>query len=115
MSDNSPEKTSKIRGENLVPFLAHLSEIQAECLAGWPIKSIYNRRAQVLDMSYTQFTRYVNQYIPEKPQKRKTASAVKAEKDPFPTIEKLPAEEKKEAGFKQFIPGPKDPNPKDLW
>ena len=118
MSNNTVEgKASKIRGQNLVPFLAHLEKIRAEHEAGWPVKAIYNRYASELDMSYIQFTRYVNRYI-RKTQKPLPEAPVKsnASKPPIvPEENTLQASPQKESGFKQFVPGPKNPDPSELW
>jgi hypothetical protein len=109
----------KIKGQNLVPFLAYLEKIRPEIEAGWPIKGVYNRYADALDMSYNQFVRYVNRYIKEKPAASSGVSAPKSktERPPHPasTIHKAPTPDKPTSGFKQFIPGPIDPDPKDLW
>jgi Family of unknown function (DUF5338) len=111
-NDTVDGKAAKIRGQNLVPFLAHLEKIRTEHAAGWPVKAIYNRYAETLDMSYIQFNRYVNRYIRDvkpsesKPQRSSEGTA------PQPVPTDAP---RKEGGFKQFVPGPKDPDPKELW
>lgn len=125
--DKIPEtekKAQKMRGENLVPFLAHLEKVRAEVEQGWPIKSIYNRYAETLDMSYPQFSRYVKRYIgnrsvqaatvPSSPEKQITpplpASTPAQKKQETDKISKQPS-----SAFKGFIPGPKEPDPADLW
>ncbi|MBV8094549.1 MAG: hypothetical protein JO110_15255 [Acetobacteraceae bacterium] len=52
-----------MKGVARVAFLAHRDEIQVELDAGWPIKAVYERRAEKLGMSYQQFHRYVTAII----------------------------------------------------
>ena len=52
-----------MKGVARVAFLAYRAEIQAELEAGWPIKAVYERRAEKLGMSYQQFHRYVTAII----------------------------------------------------
>lgn len=116
-----PGEARKLRGQNRVAFLAHLPKIRPEIEAGWPLKGVYNRYADTLDMSYNQFVRYVNRYVLQKdgslqgmtvPQ----ATVKESAPPPEPPVQKAPAKsEKPTSGFKQFIPGPTDPNPDDLW
>ena len=61
MGESPPEK--RMKGVARVAFLAHRTEIQVELDAGWPIKAVYDRRAEKLGMSYQQFHRYVTAII----------------------------------------------------
>jgi hypothetical protein len=53
----------RMKGVARVAFLAHRAEIEAELEAGWPIKAVYEKRADKLGMSYQQFHRYVTAII----------------------------------------------------
>lgn len=117
----------KVKGENLVHFLAHQERVKADLEAGYPVKAAYNRYADTLDMSYNQFHRYVTRYLSEhvkhKVTKPTPTSKQETPKPPSTLESQPPAQEsdsgprlsKPTSGFKQFIPGPKTPNPKDLW
>jgi len=61
MANAPPPK--RMKGMARVTFIAHRAEIEAELDAGWPIKAIYQRRANKLGMSYQQFARYVGSII----------------------------------------------------
>lgn len=113
-----PGEARKLRGQNRVAFLAHLPKIRPEIIEeGWPLKGVYNRYAETLDMSYNQFVRYVNRYILQKDAPNQGMSVpqtiVKEKAPPEPPVQKAP--EKPTSGFKQFVPGPTDPDPKELW
>lgn len=118
-SSGRDEKNRKMRGQNLVPFLAHLEKVRPEIEAGWPIKAVYQRYEATLDMSYIQFTRYVNRYIKQNATAPKAKTPVMEQVAPVqPSITPTPAVYppiSAKPGFKQFVPGPKDPDPKDLW
>lgn len=53
----------RMKGVGRVAFLAHRAEIEAELEAGWPIKAVYEKRADKLGISYQQFARYVDSII----------------------------------------------------
>lgn len=53
----------RMKGVGRVSFIAHLGEITAELDAGWPIKAIYEKRADALGLSYAQFARYVAEIV----------------------------------------------------
>ncbi len=55
----------RMKGTARVAFIAHRAAIEAELDAGWPIKAVYQRRADKLGMSYQQFARYVGSIIRE--------------------------------------------------
>jgi hypothetical protein len=57
-----PER-KRMKGVGRVAFMAHLAEITADLGAGWPIKAVYQKRADKLGMSYAQFARYVDQIV----------------------------------------------------
>ncbi|HEX5416705.1 MAG TPA: TraK family protein [Chloroflexota bacterium] len=57
-----PER-KRMKGIGRVAFMAHLAEIIADLEAGWPIKAVYQKRADKLGMSYAQFARYVDQIV----------------------------------------------------
>ena len=54
----------RMRGSGRIAFLAQRNEIAAELEAGWPVKASYLARADRLAISYQQFNRYVNAFIP---------------------------------------------------
>lgn len=56
-------RTKKYRGSGRVPFLANLETFKQEINQGWPIRAVYDRYAEKLDISYAQFSRYVKKYI----------------------------------------------------
>ncbi len=123
-SSGGDEKSRKMRGQNLVPFLAHLEKVRPEIEAGWPIKAVYQRYEATLDMSYIQFTRYVNRYIKQNATAPKAKAPVMEQAAPPSksvqpsSVTQTPAESPSthvKPGFKQFVPGPKDPDPKELW
>lgn len=58
---------TKMKGVGRVAFLAHLDPIQTELAQGWPVKAIYLRYAEQLEMSYQQFARYVRRYLKANP------------------------------------------------
>ncbi len=123
-SSGGDEKSRKMRGQNLVPFLAHLEKVRPEIEAGWPIKAVYQRYEATLDMSYIQFTRYVNRYIKQNATAPKAKAPTLEQVTPpskgTPPISVTPTQTESPSssgkpGFKQFVPGPKDPDPKELW
>jgi len=123
-SSGGDAKNRKMRGQNLVPFLAHLEKVRPEIEAGWPIKAVYQRYEATLDMSYIQFTRYVNRYIKQNASIPKAkAPVVKQVAPPSEPVQSPPVtsastespSKSVKPGFKQFVPGPKDPDPKELW
>ena len=56
-------------------FLALRNTIAAELDEGWRMTVIYSRYAIKLNVSYSQFTRYVRRFIRNKPVSRKNATA----------------------------------------
>jgi hypothetical protein len=61
MSRRSDPK--RMKGMGRVVFIAHLDAIKAEIDAGWPIKAVFQKRADKLAMSYAQFARYVAKIV----------------------------------------------------
>jgi hypothetical protein len=61
MSRRSGEK--RMKGMGRVVFIAHLDAIRAELDAGWPIKAVFQKRADKLAISYAQFARYVDKIV----------------------------------------------------
>lgn len=61
----------RMKGTGRVGFLAHKVEIAAELEAGWPVKAVYQARAEKLGISYPQFVRYVNADIRGRAQRPK--------------------------------------------
>lgn len=56
-------KTVTKRGLGRVSFLAKQGVISEAIAAGWPLTSIYEKHAEKLNISYSQFSRYVARYI----------------------------------------------------
>ena len=65
------EKAKAQRGMGRVHFLALLPAIREAIEQGWPMKSLFERHHNELQMSYPQFTRYVGVYITGKPPARR--------------------------------------------
>lgn len=55
------------RGAGRVSFLARKDRIQKMIEEGYPLTRIYERHKADLNISYGQFTRYINQYVRSKP------------------------------------------------
>lgn len=55
------------RGAGRVSFLARKDRIQKMIDEGYPLTRIYERHKADLNISYGQFTRYINQYLRSKP------------------------------------------------
>jgi hypothetical protein len=53
------------RGEGRVAFLAHREEVRAALLEGWPRTVIHERLRDKLRISYPQFMKYVDRYLPD--------------------------------------------------
>lgn len=51
------------KGEGRTKFLAHADTFRALLLTGHPQRSIYDDYAEALGISYSQFNRYVGQYL----------------------------------------------------
>ncbi|NNM59268.1 MAG: hypothetical protein HKM04_05585 [Legionellales bacterium] len=56
-------KTGTKRGLGRVTFLAKQGLISEAIEAGWPLTLIYEKHAEKLNISYSQFSRYVARYI----------------------------------------------------
>lgn len=56
-------KTGTKRGLGRVTFLAKQGLIAEAMEAGWPLTLIYEKHAEKLGISYSQFSRYVARYI----------------------------------------------------
>ena len=52
-------------GEGRVAFLAHRDAIRAALLEGWPRTVIHERLRDKLRISYPQFMKYVDRYLPD--------------------------------------------------
>ena len=52
-------------GEGRVSFLAHRDAIRAALLEGWPRTVIHERLRDKLRISYPQFMKYVDRYLPD--------------------------------------------------
>lgn len=57
----------RMKGTGRVSFMAQLADITAELDAGWPVKAVYEKRAQTVGISYAQFARYVEQIVKRGP------------------------------------------------
>jgi hypothetical protein len=53
----------KFRGEGRVQFLSHQETFRQEIEKGWPLTAVYDRHKDKLDISYMQFSRYVQRFI----------------------------------------------------
>lgn len=53
----------KFRGEGRVQFLSHQETFRQEIEKGWPLTAVYERHKEKLDISYMQFSRYVQRFI----------------------------------------------------
>lgn len=60
---NGKRHQKRVRGAGRVGFLARRDEFAKLIEAGHPLRSIYNDHQDALDISYSQFTRYVTRYI----------------------------------------------------
>ena len=61
------EEKEAYRGAGRVAFLARKQEIKEMIDAGHPIKNVYRKYGDKLNISYGQFARYVNKFIRSKP------------------------------------------------
>lgn len=86
-------------GEARVVFCANLGDIKQEVQTGRSLKRIYLKRKNTLGMSYPQFTHYVRRYIQDR--------GVVSHDKPLPA----PVRQDKP---KQYQPGPRVPDPKEL-
>ena len=77
----------RMKGSGRIAFLAQKNEIASELQAGWPVKASYLARADKLGISYQQFTRYVDTFIPADqrfmPRPRRTRAATGSVSGPF--------------------------------
>lgn len=62
-------------GEGRVSFLAHRDAIRASLLEGWPRTVIHERLKDKLRISYPQFMKYVERYLPDAVPTRPAARA----------------------------------------
>ena len=53
----------RVKGAGRVGFLVKQDEFARMIEEGHPLRAIYNKHQDVLDISYSQFTRYVKRYI----------------------------------------------------
>ena len=65
----SPEP-KRMKGVGRVAFIAQLADITADLEAGWPVKAVYQKRADKLGISYAQFARYVDQIVRRRQRQR---------------------------------------------
>lgn len=84
--DQSSEK--KFRGEGRVQFLTHKDTIRQEIEQGWSVTAVYERHKAKLNISYMQFSRYVQRFItgtPEKKTPQQAVANVKPKPEAIPT------------------------------
>lgn len=94
-------------GKARVLFLANLERVKAVVDEGWPLAHIYRENQNTLDtMSYGQFYHWARRYLSDEP------PPARREKTPKPAASK-PARPVKEP--KGFVPGPRVPDPDDLF
>lgn len=107
-------------GRGRMAFVAQQERIAKMLAEGWPQTLIYKELEPHLNgLSYSQFSVHIRKNILKN---QKTAAS---RPEPGTVISTAPSEPVKPAiseaepvpkrSFKSFIPGPKDPDPKDLW
>jgi|GEM_PF-2998977 len=110
-------------GEGRIAYAAHASHIQQLIAQKWPLIKIYRElESQLLGLSYQQFTYHVRRQTP------KTAPAPRAQDDngsvsapeqsqTLETIERNQDEQNKTPNRtgKRFVPGPRVPDPSQLY
>jgi hypothetical protein len=76
----APTSKPNAKRNGKVSFLAALSAIEADILAGHTLTDVYAKHGKALDIGYSQFTRYVSRYIRghHYNQKRKTNASTPA-------------------------------------
>ena len=123
-----PTKDEKKAGNRLawgrgrMAFIAQQERIAKMIAEGWPQTMIYKELEPHLNgLSYSQFSVHIRKNIlksqkvgASRPEPRATAAATQVPDAPIKpsAMESAPI---KKAGFKSFVPGPKDPDPKELW
>ena len=109
-------------GRGRMAFIAQQEHIAKMIAEGWPQTMIYKELEPHLNgLSYSQFSVHIRKNIlnsqkvgASRPEPGATATAIPVPDTPMKpsTMESTSI---KKAGFKSFVPGPKDPDPKELW
>lgn len=107
VSDKEQFPARRYKGEGRVAFLANLESIREMMESGWPLQAVFDRHAKYLGIKYTQFHRYVSQYI----QAKANDPPEEKEEDTGP-MKPMPV---KYTEIKSFKKGPSNPDPKDVW
>lgn len=83
------------RGAGRVAFLARQKEIKEMVDAGHPLRNVYRKYGDKLNISYGQFARYVNKFIRSKPHgntDRATGETEKGVKAATPARTRVPGQ-----------------------
>ena len=126
MDQHTDEKKSENRlawGRGRMAFMAQQTRITKMLAEGWPQTMIYKELEPHLNgLSYSQFSMHIRKNI----LKTQKTGASRPQSTPIPeqAQQTLPEPMKaietdlaptQKPGFKSFVPGPKDPDPKELW
>ena len=84
------ENKKKIRGSGRVGFLAEAGRLKKMVDAGHPLLSIYQKYEKDMSIGYSQFVKYIHQFIRSKPREMS-----QQEKKPAGIKEKRPVRSKK--------------------
>jgi hypothetical protein len=125
MDQTKDEKKAENRlawGRGRMAFIAQQDRIARMIAEGWPQTMIYKELEPHLNgLSYSQFSVHIRKNIlktqkvgASQPEPRAAATAVPVPDTPLKSSA-LESASIKKAGFKSFVPGPKDPDPKELW
>lgn len=109
---NQSEHEKRYKGEGRVAFLAHLGTIREQIELGWPMKAVFDNHKHVLDIQYMQFQRYVNQYVKGNERKLKPVRKKVEKSASFPQNRSTNIQS---VEIRQFIPGPKNPDLRDIF
>lgn len=125
MDQTTDEKKAENRlawGRGRMAFIAQQERIARMLADGWPQTMIYKELEPHLNgLSYSQFSVHIRKNIlktqktgASRPEPSASTTTSQAAQVPVKPNTMEPAALKK-TGFKSFVPGPKDPDPKDLW
>ncbi len=120
--DQTPEQKPGVEraawGDGRIAYAAHANRIQQLMTQGWPLKKIYRElEDQLTGLSYQQFTYHVRKQTPKTAASPIPAVDTRDISQPE-TIERGTDEQKQEpsrATGKRFIPGPRIPDPSQLY
>lgn len=120
--DQTPEQKLNTEraawGDGRIAYAAHASRIQQLMTQGWPLKKIYRElQDQLTGLSYQQFTYHVRKQTPKTATPPILAADTRDISQPE-TIERGMDEQKQESSRttgKRFTPGPRIPDPSQLY